>query len=93
MPDLMPEHRHEIKNEQDEMEQSNGSEGPKNRVKFPGDASITHSMVRCLCCGDVLNEQCDNRVANVGNDVPSKSGNLSRAGLPRKKRQTRSGCH
>ena len=71
----MPEHRHEIKNEQDEMEQSNGSEGPKNRVKFPGDASINHSMAQYLCCGDVLNEQCDNRVANVGNDVPSRSGN------------------
>ena len=84
MPDLMPEHRHEIKNEQDEMEQSNGSEGPKNRVKFPGDASITHSMVQYLCCGDVLNEQFDNKVANVGNDVPSRSEILSRAGLPRK---------
>ena len=84
MLDLVPEHRHEIKNEPDGKEQSNGSEGLKNRVKFRGDASTNHSMAQYLCCGDVLNEQYDNRVANVENDVPSRSEILSRAGLPRK---------
>ena len=84
MLDLMPEHRHEIKNEPDGKEQSNGSEGLKNMVKFPGDASTNHSMAQYLCCGDVLNEQYDNRVANVGNDVSSRSENLSKGGLPKK---------
>ena len=80
----MPEHRHEIKNEPDGMEQPNGSIDLKNRATFLGDASTTHSMVQYLCCDDVLNEQRDNRVASVKTDEPSRNEILSTAKLPRK---------